>query len=78
MKYMFSASRALQILVVLLVVSACEGQALGQCSMCRDSTAGTSPQVRAGLRRAIPVLAVPAFLICCGVLLLALRRDGHE
>ncbi len=40
------------------------------CSMCRDTAAGSSPQMRQSLRRAIPVLGIPAaaaFLAMLGV-----------
>ncbi len=43
--------------------------------MCRDTTAGSAPQVRAGLRKAIPVLAVPAILLFGGVLAAARASD---
>ena len=46
--------------------------------MCRDTTAGSAPQVRAGLRRAIPVLAVPAILLFAGFLVLARRSDRWQ
>lgn len=45
------------------------------CSMCRDTTAGSAPQLRAGLRRAIPVLAVPAILLFGGVIAAARASD---
>jgi hypothetical protein len=46
-----------------------------QCSTCRDATAGSAPQMRQGLRKAIPILGVPALFLFCGVFLLAARRD---
>jgi hypothetical protein len=46
------------------------------CSMCRDTTAGSAPQVRAGLRRAIPVLAIPAIALFIGFLVVAHRTDA--
>jgi len=30
------------------------------CSMCRDTAAGSTPRMRQGLRKAIPILGVPA------------------
>jgi hypothetical protein len=45
------------------------------CSMCRDTTAGSAPQVRAGLRRAIPVLAVPAIGLFIAFFVVARRFD---
>jgi hypothetical protein len=46
------------------------------CSMCRDTTAGSAPQVRAGLRRAIPVLAIPAIALFVGFFVVARRTDA--
>ncbi len=48
------------------------------CSMCRDTTAGSAPKVRQGLRRAIWVLAIPAGGIFTGILLLARRLPPRE
>lgn len=45
------------------------------CSMCRDTTAGSAPQVRAALRKAIPVLAVPAIALFVGFFVIARRTD---
>jgi hypothetical protein len=39
--------------------------------MCRDTTAGSGPQIRAGLRRAIPVLAIPAIALFLGFFAIA-------
>jgi hypothetical protein len=46
------------------------------CSMCRDTTAGSAPQIRSGLRRAIPVLAVPAIALFVGFFALARHSDA--
>ena len=46
-------------LAILLFTCALSAHAQG-CSMCRDTTAGAAPQIRAGLRKAIPILAIPA------------------
>ena len=46
------------------------------CSMCRDTTAGSAPQIRAGLRRAIPVLAIPAIALFIGFFVVARRVDA--
>jgi hypothetical protein len=46
------------------------------CSMCRDTTAGSAPQIRSGLRRAIPVLAIPAIALFVGFFALARRSDA--
>ena len=44
--------------------------------MCRDTTAGSAPEIRAGLRRAIPVLAIPAIALFVGFFLVARRTDA--
>lgn len=59
----------------MLLLSALAAHAQG-CSMCRDTTAGSAPQIRAGLRRAIPVLAIPAIALFVGFLALAKRSDA--
>lgn len=46
------------------------------CSMCRDTTAGSAPQVRAALRKAIPVLAIPAIALFVGFFVVARRSDA--
>jgi len=43
------------------------------CSLCRDATAGSAPQARKALRRAIPLLGLPAIGIFAGALILAKR-----
>jgi hypothetical protein len=60
--------------MTLLLSSALTAHAQG-CSMCRDTTAGSAPQIRAGLRRAIPVLAIPAIAIFLGFFVVARRTD---
>lgn len=54
-------------LVLSLWLIAASADASAQCAMCRDTTAGSGPQVRASLRRAIPVLGIPAVLIFVGI-----------
>ena len=61
-------------LVALLFASALGAHAQG-CSMCRDTTAGSAPGIRAGLRRAIPVLAIPAIALFIGFFVVARRSD---
>jgi hypothetical protein len=63
------------VLSMLLFVSALAAHAQG-CSMCRDATAGSAPQIRAGLRRAIPVLAIPAIALFLGFFVIARRSDA--
>jgi hypothetical protein len=65
-------------LAALLLASAPAAHAQG-CSMCRDTTAGSAPKVRAALRRAIPVLAIPAIALFVGFFFVARRTDTwHE
>ena len=61
--------------MMLLLASALAAHAQG-CSMCRDTTAGSAAQIRAGLRRAIPVLAIPAIAIFFGFFVVARRTDA--
>jgi hypothetical protein len=46
--------------------------------MCRDTTAGSAPEIRAGLRKAIPVLAIPAIGLFVGFLVIARRSDTYN
>jgi hypothetical protein len=62
-------------MTVVLLSPALVARAQG-CSMCRDTTAGSAPQVRAGLRRAIPVLAVPAIGLFIAFFVVARRFDA--
>jgi hypothetical protein len=63
---------------VVLLLSAVTGWGQG-CSACRDTTAGSAPRAREGLRRAIWVLGVPAGGICVAVFLIARRIEaGRE
>jgi hypothetical protein len=62
------------VLSTLLLASALAARAQG-CSMCRDTTAGSAPQIRAGLRRAIPVLAIPAIALFLGFFVIARRTN---
>ena len=64
-------------LVLLLGVLTClplQARAQG-CSMCRDAAAGSSPRVRQSLRRAIPILGVPATALFLGMLGVAFRLN---
>ena len=62
-------------ILTLLLSPALVARAQG-CSMCRDTTAGSAPQVRAGLRRAIPVLAIPAIGLFIAFFVVARRTDA--
>ncbi len=46
--------------------------------MCRDTTAGSAPEIRTGLRKAIPVLAVPAIALFVGFFVVARRSDAWQ
>jgi hypothetical protein len=61
-------------LVALLFSLAIAAHAQG-CNMCRDTTAGSAPEIRAGLRKAIPVLAIPAIALFVGFFVIARRTD---
>ena len=67
--------RLLRLCVLILLLSAAVAARAQGCSMCRDSTAGASPQIRAGLRRAIPILAVPALGLFIAFFVVARRFD---
>jgi hypothetical protein len=62
-------------LAILLFACAHTAHAQG-CSMCRDTTAGAAPQIRAGLRKAIPILAIPAIALFVGFFVVAQRSDA--
>jgi hypothetical protein len=62
-------------LIAILFFAAAGAQAQG-CSMCRDATAGSAPRIRAGLRRAIPVLAIPALALFVTFFVVARRVDA--
>ncbi len=68
------------LIFILLLVLGPASQALAQgCTMCRDTTAGSAPQVRAALRKAIPVLGIPAVGLFLAVLIVARRvTPGRE
>lgn len=48
------------------------------CTACRDMTAGSPPQVRAGLERGILALGIPAAAVFAGILILALKMKPHD
>jgi hypothetical protein len=71
---MSRAIRTLALLMPLAAVLAFPAFASAQgCSMCRDTAAGSAPQVRQSLRRAIPVLGVPAAMVFLAMLAVAFR-----
>jgi hypothetical protein len=62
-------------LATLFLLSSAPAAHAQGCSMCRDTTAGSAPQIRAGLRRAIPVLAIPAIALFAGFFVVARRTN---
>jgi hypothetical protein len=63
--------RSLLLVIALLPAGLAWGQG---CSACRDNTAGSAPEVRQALRKAIPILGIPAAALFLGILLLATRH----
>jgi hypothetical protein len=45
------------------------------CSVCRDTVQGSAPRMRQSLRRAIPILGVPAAILFLTMLTVAWRFD---
>jgi hypothetical protein len=68
-------SCALPLCLAALLLSSTPAAHAQGCSMCRDTTAGSAPKVRAALRRAIPVLAIPAIALFVGFFFVARRTD---
>ena len=62
---------------MLLGMLPAEGHAQG-CWACRDATAGSAPQVRAGLRRGIVALVVPAGGILVAVYVIARKIEQQR
>jgi len=63
---------------VLLLAASSAASAQG-CSLCRDTTAGSTPQARKALRIAIPLLAIPAIGIFAGTIILVRKvKPGQE
>lgn len=70
----FCAAAALAVFLCLPVLSVAQG-----CSLCRDTTAGSAPKAREGLRRGILVLGVPAGAVFLGILAVARKiKPGDE
>lgn len=67
---------ALRLCFTALLLSSMPAAHAQGCSMCRDTTAGSAPQIRAGLRRAIPVLAIPAIALFVGFFAVARRSNA--
>jgi hypothetical protein len=68
-RYLAAASLAL----ALPLVSAPPKATAQGCALCRDTTAGSTPQARKAMRVAIPLLGIPAIGIFGGALVLAKR-----
>ncbi len=71
---------ALFFALALAVALAAPSTAAAQgCTLCRDATAGSTPQARKALRMAIPLLGVPAIGIFAGAFVLARRvKPGNS
>jgi len=67
---------ALPLCSTMLLLSSTPAAHAQGCSMCRDTTAGSAPQVRSALRRAIPVLAIPAIALFVGFFVVARRSNS--
>lgn len=48
------------------------------CSLCRDTTAGSAPKAREGLRKGILVLGIPAGVVFVGILGVAWKIKPRE
>ena len=48
------------------------------CSLCRDTTAGSAPKAREGLRKGILVLGIPAGVVFVGILGVAWKVKPRE
>jgi hypothetical protein len=71
--------KRLRILLVLSTALAFPALSHAQgCSLCRDTTAGSAPRVRQGLRRAILVLGLPAGAVFLGILAVAKKIKPRE
>ena len=75
LKHLLRACALPLCLATLFLLSGAPAVHAQGCSMCRDTTAGSAPQTRAGLRRAIPVLAIPAIALFVGFFVVARRTD---
>lgn len=64
---------ALAALLCLPVLTHAQG-----CSLCRDTTAGSAPKAREGLRRGILVLGLPAGAVFLGILAVAWKIKPRE
>jgi hypothetical protein len=69
----FLLAAALTLLLGLPVSAHAQG-----CSVCRDSTAGSAPKAREGLRRGILVLGIPAGAVFVGILAVARKTKPRE
>jgi uncharacterized membrane protein YphA (DoxX/SURF4 family) len=72
MKSRLLAAAFLAFLLTAILAAPSPANAQG-CTLCRDATAGSTPQARKALRLAIPLLGIPAIGIFAGALVLAKR-----
>jgi len=71
---------ALLATLVLSIAFAAPQPAKAQgCPLCRDATAGSTPQARKALRVAIPLLGIPAITIFAGTFVVARKvKPGRK
>lgn len=70
---------ALRFLLLLALTLLPATVAWGQgCTACRDNTAGSAPEMRQALRKAIPILGIPACVLFAGILVLAVRTTKEK
>lgn len=73
------SARCVARLALLAAVLALPALASAQgCSMCRDTAAGSAPKMRQSLRRAIPVLGIPAAAVFLAMLGVAWRFPSQR
>jgi hypothetical protein len=80
-KFPITSSRLIAIFACTFIFVLAEpSRATAQgCSLCRDTTAGSTPQARKALRIAIPLLGIPAVSIFAGALVLARKvKPGQQ
>jgi hypothetical protein len=76
-KIVKTAAIVRSILLALLLTAPISAHGQG-CSLCKDTTAGASPQQRQGLRRAILILGIPAGAIFLTILVIARKSQPRQ
>ena len=66
------------LLGTVFLLGAAPVRGLQGCSLCKDTTAGSSPRAQAALRKAILVLGVPAGVVFVGLFALAWRYGSGD